>query len=304
MRYVLEAFISRNLCSALEVADVRAAISGINDAGRAADRDFGTGAAAVGGATAAIALLSDQLDRIPTTLSKDERDAILQLAGQTVAYAISGGGSQGNAASAAAGVADTYNRQLHPDEMDLARELARKSGGKYSPKQIQDALRAANNNALGETTFSNAVIQYPNPETVFDQGASYGVAQTTAGPWLIQNIPANVDVGLAAYIQENTGVTYSWAAGSLSDYAPSSTNNRPVDPFGAGWNTGEYSAGVLPGKLDLRTDQEVNQGQCELVCSVLSPGNLIPGGITVKEIGGWALKQVAGGAACKMICKP
>ncbi|MFA9441907.1 hypothetical protein ACDA63_19935, partial [Uliginosibacterium sp. sgz301328] len=77
--------------------------------------DFGTGAAAVGGATAAIALLKDQLDLLPD-LSANERNAILQLAGDTVAYVVAGGGSQGAAAAGTAGMADLYNRQLHQDE--------------------------------------------------------------------------------------------------------------------------------------------------------------------------------------------
>ncbi|MFA9439655.1 hypothetical protein ACDA63_08465, partial [Uliginosibacterium sp. sgz301328] len=147
--------------------------------------DFGTGAAAVGGATAAIALLSDQLDSIPTTLSKDERDAILQLAGQTVAYAISGGGSQGNAASAAAGMADLYNRQIHPEEKDLARELAQKSGGKYSAKEIESALALADNVTLGEKAFEDGK-QPP-------LGATLGLTPD-----------------LMAYVMANTGQTYEW----------------------------------------------------------------------------------------------
>ncbi|MFA9439657.1 hypothetical protein ACDA63_08475 [Uliginosibacterium sp. sgz301328] len=86
--------------------------------------DFGTGAAAVGGATAAIALLKDQLDLLPD-LSANERNAILQLAGDTVAYVVAGGGSQWAAAAGTAGMADTYNRMLHQNEYDKAKRYAK-----------------------------------------------------------------------------------------------------------------------------------------------------------------------------------
>jgi filamentous hemagglutinin len=49
------------------------------------------------------------------------RDKMLQVVGMAVAKIVGGEGASGNAAAATAGMADAYNRQLHPDERALAR---------------------------------------------------------------------------------------------------------------------------------------------------------------------------------------
>jgi hypothetical protein len=36
---------------------------------------------------------------------------------------------------------DRYNRQLHPDEKTLAKQIADKSGGQYTQSQVEDQLR-------------------------------------------------------------------------------------------------------------------------------------------------------------------
>ncbi len=43
-------------------------------------------------------------------------------------------------AAAAFGI-DTHNRQLHPNERKLAKELASKSGGRYTAEQIEEQMR-------------------------------------------------------------------------------------------------------------------------------------------------------------------
>jgi len=59
------------------------------------------------------------------------------------------GGSTSNALGSAAqaantaSVVDLFNRQLHPGDLRAAKTLAATSGGKYSEKEIQDALRYA-----------------------------------------------------------------------------------------------------------------------------------------------------------------
>lgn len=79
--------------------------------------DFGTGAVGVAASTAAIAALDENLGSLgvdPAT-----KDKLLQLVGMAVAGAIGG-----NAAAGTAGMADAYNRQLHPEESRLIKRLA------------------------------------------------------------------------------------------------------------------------------------------------------------------------------------
>jgi len=54
-------------------------------------------------------------------LDATTKDKLLQLAGTAVAGAIGG-----NAAAGTAGMADAYNKQLHPEEKDKARQIVAK----------------------------------------------------------------------------------------------------------------------------------------------------------------------------------
>lgn len=71
--------------------------------------DFGTGAVGVAAATAAIAALDENLGSLG--VDSATKDKLLQLVGTAVAGAIGGG-----AAAGTAGMADAYNRQMHPEE--------------------------------------------------------------------------------------------------------------------------------------------------------------------------------------------
>lgn len=53
-------------------------------------------------------------------------------------------------AALAAQNAAENNRLLHESEKELAKRLAQESGGKYTVQQMEDALRWAANNKLGE----------------------------------------------------------------------------------------------------------------------------------------------------------
>jgi filamentous hemagglutinin len=80
---------------------------------------FGSGAAGVAAATAAIRLLDENMGSLG--VEPGTRDKMLQVVGMAVAKIVGGEGASGNAAAATAGMADAYNRQLHPDERALAR---------------------------------------------------------------------------------------------------------------------------------------------------------------------------------------
>ncbi|MEA9983580.1 hypothetical protein QN374_17240, partial [Herbaspirillum sp. RTI4] len=141
--------------------------------------------------------------------------------------------------------------QVHPKEKTLAKQLAEQSNGKYTQAQIEDALRAANNNALGEDVTTGMIVGGAthgqiNPTQAYDQGASWSVNSINGVALnLVQNISSQVDSGLAAYIQGSTGNTYSWNDSTLGK-APTNIVKPNTSPFAQGWNTGNHSAGLTP----------------------------------------------------------
>ncbi|MFK3643013.1 DUF637 domain-containing protein, partial [Pseudomonas protegens] len=99
--------------------------------------------------------------------------------------------------------ATAYNRQLHPDEKELAKRLAARSGGKYSAEQIEDQLRlsSVNGTDIG-----------PGTDTVATKEGRYD----ESGKWLplgngqyFQDF-SKLDLNIVAYINEQTNA-YSWA---------------------------------------------------------------------------------------------
>ncbi|WP_260620541.1 DUF637 domain-containing protein [Pseudomonas protegens] len=100
--------------------------------------------------------------------------------------------------------ATAYNRQLHPDEKELAKRLAARSGGKYSAEQIEDQLRlsSVNGTDIG-----------PGTDTVSTKEGRYD----ESGKWLplgngqyFQDF-AKLDLNIVAYINEQTNA-YNWAS--------------------------------------------------------------------------------------------
>lgn len=114
---------------------VHALIGGVM--AKALGGEFGTGAAGAAAGTAAIALLNENLGSLG--LSEADRNGLLQAVGTIVAGAVAGGGAEGNAAAATAGMADAYNRQLHPEERKWAKANA-KSFAQFYEEQTGRAL--------------------------------------------------------------------------------------------------------------------------------------------------------------------
>ncbi|WP_454766900.1 hemagglutinin repeat-containing protein [Cupriavidus campinensis] len=85
--------------------------------------EFGSGAVGVAAATAAIAVLDENLGSMG--VEPGTRDKMLQLIGMTIAKIVGGDGASGNAAAATAGMADAYNRQLHQGERNWAKTNAK-----------------------------------------------------------------------------------------------------------------------------------------------------------------------------------
>jgi filamentous hemagglutinin len=167
-------------------------------------------------------------------LGDDAAQLIASLAGGATAATI-GGATAGTTGAATAFNADMNNRQLHPSERKLAQELAKKSGGRYTAEEIENALRSAGNTQTGESIVAGMVVDPKSRDAIYDKGAVWTVGENGT---LVQVLPPAPDAALAAYIRQNTGQTYGW-------YAPSSTNatsgpsaprdrltNQPLDEKG------------------------------------------------------------------------
>ncbi|WP_211455204.1 hemagglutinin repeat-containing protein [Collimonas antrihumi] len=195
------------------------------------------GALGAGAAASAAPLLQDLQNNVTQGLiDAGMSPQAAQLAAQTVAMGTAAGlgavASGGSVAGAGMGLAvDTNNRQLHPDEKELAKRLAQNSNGKYTVEQVEDAMRAARNNLLGEGVGAGAIVNVDgSAATVYDEGAKWSVVQNQqdGSQQLVQQIPLNVSADLMDYIQQNAGDTYSWSPAenlALGMGNPSSANN-------------------------------------------------------------------------------
>ena len=119
--------------------------------------------------------------------------------------------------------AASSNRFLSSNEIKQAQEWAKKSGGRYTPAQIMDALRWANNNRTGKKWSQDVVVQAQawqdgmGTATSNARGERVTVATDKAGNVVvtqaIDHIPKPSD-DLIAYIDSVAPRRYSWDATS------------------------------------------------------------------------------------------
>jgi filamentous hemagglutinin len=198
------------------------------------------------GAAAGAAPLLDQLQAsvqdglIAAGVSADIAKAAGQVIGGATAAGI--GAALSGVAGAASGFnIDANNRQLHPSEVQKARDLAAASKGKYTQKQIEDALRSSANNETGESIVAGMVVDSKDRNAIFDKGAVWTTGEDGK---LVQVLPPQPDADLAKFIKDNTGTTYSWYTPSTSSATPSNAprdklTNLPLD------DKGRYSQTVV-----------------------------------------------------------
>ncbi|UDF33551.1 UNVERIFIED_ORG: hemagglutinin repeat-containing protein [Shinella sp. XGS7] len=170
---------------------------------------------AVGAGAASVAAPS--IDALQSGLQSALKDAglgdsaanlISGLAGGATAATIGAAASGGSTAGAATAFnADMNNRQLHPPERQLAQQLAKKSGGKYTVQQIEDAMRNSGNSDLDENVTAGMLVDPNKPGQIYDTGAAF---TSYDGKKLVQanrdgRALGTVDPGLAAFIRSNTG---------------------------------------------------------------------------------------------------
>jgi hypothetical protein len=236
------------------------------------------GALASGGISLAADKLNSMQDELKDKLialgmSPDTAQMFSQGAGMATAGTL-GTAAGGTVGGASAFNTDTNNRQLTPDDRKKARDMSRKSGGKYTVEQIEDEMRRGSNTAKGETAASNMII---NPEadkalgsnptdpvasTNFDKGAVFNntggsVVQVDRDGSPLASKPGNPD--LQAYIQANTGGAdspYVWV-NTQPDRANPNAGLKTLTPAENGCVTAECAGGVAGVKNPVRDVTDV-----------------------------------------------
>ncbi|WJF95114.1 hemagglutinin repeat-containing protein [Paraburkholderia bonniea] len=130
----------------------------------------------------------------------------------------------GNAGAVAGGNVDRFNRQLHLEEKALAKQLADKSGGKYTQAQIEEQLRNMGVSVRG-TSESGAPETLIGNQVPADSGAKWIYAGTTADgkPVLTQALVPG-DQKLQSYILANYNSASHGEVPSIYEYdRPSSS---------------------------------------------------------------------------------
>jgi filamentous hemagglutinin len=117
----------------------------------------------------------------------------------TLGAAASGGST---AAAATAFNADMNNRQLHPSERQKAKELAAKSGGKYSAEQIEEQMRLMGNARTGQgaNTLDIATTPEQNAKRITNDPSMPLQVQGN----VVMEVPGNYNADIQQYITENT----------------------------------------------------------------------------------------------------
>jgi hypothetical protein len=231
----------------------------------------GTAGAAGALASASTAPLLNAFQDQLTQSLKDAgvNDKVAQSAGQLIASLTAAGIGAAASGGSVAGAAvafniDANNRQLHPTERQLARQLARKSQGKYSVEQIENALRNSGHSGRGETVVTGMLVPLDGSGTpIIDGGAEF--IRGGDGKTRVQVLPNNgqVDPSLAAFIQANTGGTqspYAWLDSQLGKGQlppPTSTNSSGPRPAANGCVTAECAAGVSGNRSGLRDPEAI-----------------------------------------------
>jgi filamentous hemagglutinin len=110
----------------------------------------------------------------------------------------------GTAGAMTAVTVDANNRQLHPDEKALAKQLARKSGGKYTAEQIEEQMRGMSmtRNGVTEVGVADVVVGAVVPSD--NAGTWVYVGSTQDGKPIIMQKLADEDAALRTFIVRNT----------------------------------------------------------------------------------------------------
>ena len=199
---------------------------------------------------------------------------------------------------------DANNRQLHPQEKELAKvlfEKAKKQGWKradgksYTLQEIEDALRWANSTKYNEKYNDDVTIRVGNnakgaaiDKVMYDSGVGAdfesrlwkNTASTSKTTTFTQNF-SNIkkpDANLAKFIQSQTkSYGYSWTGGVVQPYKGK-------------------TAGPTPGKPKPRGNQaqKVNQKELESRNQAVENGTDLRGGNSIQAVSGKKINETTG----------
>ncbi|MEK6313025.1 MAG: hemagglutinin repeat-containing protein [Burkholderia gladioli] len=153
----------------------------------------------------------------------------------TNALATGAGAAVGGESGAFSGYnVDRFNRQLHPEEKALAKQLAEKSKGKYTQAQIEDQMRVVGVSVDGRH-------QSGAPETLVGQAPTDSEAKwiyagsTTDGKPILTQATVQVNSDLQVYIVAN-------ANSAINSQVPSQFNYDRIASSGPGFSlTGPFT---------------------------------------------------------------
>jgi hypothetical protein len=144
-----------------------------------------------------------------------EGRTLMELASAAVGGAVGGGAGATTALDG-----EKYNRQLHPSEQQLAQTLAAKSGGRFTTRQIEDAMRLSGytpqvgDSIPQETSQEGMLVNVEDSGNVYDVHANWLLIPGPSGSsYLMQKIPPQVSPDVASYITESTvglASPYAW----------------------------------------------------------------------------------------------
>ncbi len=194
--------------------------------GAAASGNCGAGAL---GASAGV-VLNTALEQLSKTegLSASEKEARANLVTSLVAGIAQAADTNAAQATTAAQAETLFNRQLPPEEKILAKQLAEKSGGQYTAKQIEDQMRIMGVQVSGKGHESGApATVIIGQQLITDTGAQWLYAgQTMDGKVIATQGPIQANAKVQQYISANANL--------VNDQVPSEfMYDRPPSK---GWN--------------------------------------------------------------------
>ncbi|WP_346308908.1 hypothetical protein [Limnohabitans sp.] len=122
--------------------------------------------------------------------------------------------------------ADMNNRQLHPSEVQRAKELAAKSGGKYSQTEIEEQMRLMGNAVTKEQPNTTTVLT--NTEAIVKSIKNDPGMPKTAQGSVVVEVPGQANPELQAWIISNTTQGAGFIPGASPYSASNARLNRPT----------------------------------------------------------------------------
>jgi filamentous hemagglutinin len=212
--------------------------------------DFATGALAAGASEALVHHLIQDESRVEFS------NAAAQIVGIVAAEL---GDGDVNDGAWIAGQVESYNRQLHTAERELARDLADSSDGQFTLEEIESALRGMYHDELGQAPRDNTQVDLSDVDGVFGSYYDFGGEwQTISGQdgttrYLIQQVPTEAPPDLIAYIIQETGGDGSPYRAPVYELAPQEPDpGQPIDRMSGRPldETGRYTVSyVVNGKI-------------------------------------------------------